>query len=558
MRAIAAAVLCFIAIVHVLIRGIGCRAGDACPFVHDSASASKSTTGKTAKASASQPSQAAKVTAPASQSASGTVPGAQDGKASAQPGTQRHGAPAVDRSRVVQKPISRVQVEDPREFQIQQLRRRFTPKETAEADGTALAFSMAPSDPDFPFEMVGLECVLHVPAGYPGKGQPFLDVKNKEMGRGYQINVEKGFDALVARSSQMTLLGLMNGLDKQLESLLTGQKAETVKLIPNARTTANPSQDAQAEPTRTMIQANVPKFSSVPEQSFTPEQLRDAAARREVETRQLEARLGRLPLFFKSSDGIAYTLPVEPRRRGDLPVSLQVVKSIRLFVPLMYPLQPCRIEVLGVAREAALTTEKAFEKKARESSDSTLMAHVNYLSQNMHVLATQAMEEDSPAAAVPAEIASLQLDDASATKLTENKSSVLSNTLDDRSHIHVIPRPPEWGMPGRTDPEEDSDSSDAYDSEGNSEDEDSGVELEKIAEATSTAPERGILLSFPHLELHGVELLELTSLSLTVKCERCKDQMDINSLRSTSAGDTGAVKAESCKKCASNLNIGTY
>ena len=459
---------------------------------------------------------------------------------------------------MVQKPISRVQVEDPREFQIQQLRRRFSPKETAEADGTALAFSMAPSDPDFPFEMVGLECVLHVPAGYPGKGKPFLDVKNKEMGRGYQINVEKGFDALLAKSPQMTLLGLFAALDKQLESLLAAPKAETVKLVPNARTSALPSQSVQTEPTREQVQAAALKSSPGPEQTCSPEQRRDAAARREAETRQLEARLGRLPLFFKSSDGIAYTLPIEPRRRGDLPASLQGVKSIRLFVPLMYPLLPCRIEVLGVAREAALNTEKAFEKRARDSPESTLMAHVNYLSQNMHVFATAPMKEDPPEATIQANIASLQLEDGSVSKAPESKSSAPSTTLDDRSHIHVIPRPPEWGVPGQADQEEDSDSSDAYESEDDSVDEDSGVELEQIPEATSTAPERGILLSFPYLELHGIELLEVTSLSLTIKCDRCKDQMDVKNLRSTNAGDSGAVKSESCKKCASHLNIGPY
>ncbi|MCJ1288357.1 hypothetical protein MMC26_007712, partial [Xylographa opegraphella] len=428
----------------------------------------------------------------------------------------------------------------------------------AEADGTALAFSMAPSDPDFPFEMAGLECVLHVPAGYPGKGQPFLDVKNKEMGRGYQINVEKGFGALVAKSPQTTLLGLMNGLDKSLESLLTAPKADTMKLVSNARASTNPSQRIQVEHARDQVPAIVPKPLPMPEQTFTPEQRRDAAARREVETRQLEARLGRLPLYYKSSDGIAYTLPIEPRRRGNLPVSLQVVNSIRLFVPLMYPLQPCRIEVLGVAREAALHTEKAFEQRARESSESTLMAHVNYLSQNMHVLATAPMKEDPPEAPITANIASLRLEDASASNVTDSGSSAPSNTLDDRSHVHVIPRPPEWGVPGHDDQEEDSDSSDAYDSEDDSADEDLGVELDKIPEATSTAPERGILLSFPYLELHGIELLELTSLSLTIKCERCKDQMDIQNLRSTASGDSGSAKRESCKKCASHLNIGPY
>ena len=448
-------------------------------------------------------------------------------------------------------------MEDPREFQIQQLRKRFSPKETPEADGTALAFSMAPSDPDFPFEMVGLECVLHVPTRYPSKGQPFLDVKNKEMGRGYQINVEKGFDALVAKSPPMTLLGLMSALDRQLESLLTAQKAETIKIVSNARTSANQAQSVQTEAARGQVQAIVQKSSPVLEQTFSSGQRRDAAARREVETRQLEARLGRQPLFFKSSDGIAYTLPIEPRKRGDLPASLQSVKSIRLFVPLMYPLQPCRIEVLGVARDAALNTDKAFEKRARESPESTLMSHVNYLSQNMHVFAAAPIRKDLPQAAVQANIASLQLEDASPLKAIESTISVASNKLDDRSHIHVIPRPPEWGIPGEDD-REDSVSSDSYDSEDDSADEDSGVELEKNPEATTAAPERGVLLSFPYLEFHGIELLEVTSLSITIRCDRCKDQMDVKNLRSTGPRNTGAVKTESCKKCASHLSIGTY
>lgn len=132
--------------------------------------------------------------------------------------------PPVNDNRVVQKPVSRAQREDPREFQIQQLRRRFSPTERPENGGIALTFQMIPSDPDFPFEMTALECVLHVPTSYPENGRPSLDVRNQEMGRAYQINVERGFAILAGKSPQATLLGLMNALDKQLEHLLTEQK----------------------------------------------------------------------------------------------------------------------------------------------------------------------------------------------------------------------------------------------------------------------------------------------------------------------------------------------
>ncbi len=84
------------------------------------------------------------------------------------------------------KPVPKAQAEDPRGFQIKQLKRRFSRTETAEDGGRVFEFQMVPSNPDFPFEMVGLECVIHVPTSYlkEGGGRPRLEVKNEEMRRG--------------------------------------------------------------------------------------------------------------------------------------------------------------------------------------------------------------------------------------------------------------------------------------------------------------------------------------------------------------------------------------
>lgn len=153
------------------------------------------------------------------------------------------------------------------------------------------------------------------------------------MGRGYQINVERGFTALTEGSPQATLLELMNTLDKQLESLLTEQKAETVKIIPNAVVGSSVRQAQVVQPTQANIDAMKPKIQDVskPPLIYTQEQRRVAQERRDAETRQLEARLGRLPLFSKLSDGIAYNVPVTPRRHADLPVPLQAVKTVKLL-----------------------------------------------------------------------------------------------------------------------------------------------------------------------------------------------------------------------------------
>lgn len=454
--------------------------------------------------------------------------------------------PPVDGSRVVSRPIPKAQHENPREFQITQLKRRFSPTERNENDGTSYAFSLAPSDPDFPFELVGLECVLHVPAAYPKEARPSLDVKNKEMGRGFQINVERGFSRLAESNPQSTLLGLMNSLDKHLESLLTEQKAETITIIPNntrlqgrSAQQVKPAEDVKAPQLQ-------PVTSSRPQSFFTPEQRRLASERRDAETRQLEARIGRLPLFSKSSDGIEYKVPITPRKIEDLPVPLQAVNVIKLFVPLLYPLQHCRVEIQGVSREAAKNTEVGFEKKVKEATETTLMGHVNYLAQNMHVLAAQPMEElEVEKADLPA-VASLSVDEeASGKDLTKGEE-------DDRSHIKFIPRPPEWAAQEEEEGDStDSEYSDFYDS-GDEDEKDGVAALDPVPESSTaiTAPERGISLSLPFLELYGIELLELVSLSVTIKCERCKDSMDVSNLRNS------ASRSESCKKCAMPLSVG--
>lgn len=520
-----------------------------CPFLHDPVRLAESKTKGDAGVEAAQ-SRRAKNTATGEKTIQGRDHAPLESSPVLGPGSrppngrQYHAAP-VERSRVVAKPVPRAQADDPREFQIQQLRRRFSPTERTEDDGTVFTFRMAPSDPDFPFEMAGLECALRVPWTYPRIGRPSLHVTNKEMGRGYQINVEKGFDALVDRSPQATLLGLMNALDKKLEALLSEQKADTIKLLPNNDPKPPQSQitsKIEAVPSRP-IPVGVPR----PPEAHSTAQKVQASAKREAETRQLEARLGRLPLFSKSSDGIVYTIPIEPRKRGDLPVPLQPVTTVKFFVPLLYNLQPCRIELQGVNKDAASTTEMAFEQRARDHSEMSLMGHINYVTQSMHVMAiTPAKEDDHEALSV----SSLHLAD---TVRPVPAGDSRPQTMDDRSHIQVIPRPPEWTI--RNDEGDgESDYSDSYDSGDESIEEEEAEGADTVPQ--DSAPERGILLSFPFLELYSIELLELVSLCITIKCERCKDTMDISNLRNNANGEPSGVRSESCKKCASALSIG--
>jgi len=137
-----------------------------------------------------------------------------------------------------------------------------------------------------------------------------------------------------------------------------------------------------------------------------------------------------------------------------------------------------------------------------------------------------------------------------------------SNTYqaDDRPHLHVIPRPPEWD----TKPDADDASETQSDSYESSSDEEAHKEGEESAQpaaadqfptASSAPEERGVLMSFPHIELPGIELLELSSLNITIKCERCKDTMDVQKLRNYDGTATG-MRQQACKKCATVLAVG--
>ncbi|KAK0640922.1 hypothetical protein B0T16DRAFT_418735 [Cercophora newfieldiana] len=438
-------------------------------------------------------------------------------------------------SRVVPKPVPERQVKDARGYQIEQLRRRFSPKESSlENGGSAFLFDLKPSDPDFPYDLDHLEVDLRVPAAYPA-APPQLSVKNRDIPRGFAINIEKGWAKLVEEKKGATLLALTNALDKNLESFLSEQKAETVKLMTFKDTKPEP---APVEPVAAPKPA-VERRPYIPRESFTRDQIAEAKARRVQEVRQLEARMGKLPSYQKSSDGIIYTLPLEPKRRTQLPIGLQGVNSVQLVIPLLYPLQPLRVLLNEVESEDAEPLEELFSQKAMNRKDMTLTSHVNYLAQNLHALAKEAHKPSPVSVTVPES----RVDPATEAKEAEH-TSTLGN---EKTHIHVIPRPPEWTM-GESDGSETDD-----DDYSEDEDEDEGgvtIDAEAGGSAIPTqTSETGIAISFPSIELHGIELLQISLLNLSVKCNRCKTINEITSL------PPNHPKPSSCKKCATAFSV---
>ncbi|THX18758.1 hypothetical protein D6D17_01902, partial [Aureobasidium pullulans] len=509
----------------------GCKAGTNCPFVHADSSVPKILE---TKPRAAKP-----------------KPERGDGREIAIPSRQHE--LSVDRSKVVSRPVPKTEREDPRVFQLGQLRRRFAPTEEALRDATLLKLKLAPSDPDFPFDLPFLDCSLTIPLSYP-KDKPSLRITNQEMPRGFQLNVERGFDQIISESPNATLLGIFNRLDKQLETLLSGEKADTVKIIRNAPS-SEPQEQTRLGTKTSELQPVANARRSEPTPSFTSEQKSQAEKRRQADIRQLVARLGRLPGFVQSSDDVSFTIPFQPTKKTALPEALRNQKSIRLVVPQLYNLHTPRIEVNGNNDPAARALEQAFQERVKSETGLNLLAHINFLTQHAHTMSTPKEAGPLPEGqsksveAVRAELVVPVPTQVSGVSVSDNS---------DKPHIQVIPRPPEWnndGPKGTDGPDGwSSDDSYSYDSGDETEGESSDKPEQQPA-PTSGLAERGIMLSFPNLELYGCELLELVSLSITVKCERCKDLLDVQRLRNNIKGDVTGMRDEICKKCANNLAV---
>lgn len=535
----------------------GCRAGADCPYIHD-VSAREQNTRQPGQQLASQRRHGKSQDSPSDAVTAGFESLRIDGQQS-KSGTT---TPQTSQS---QRPVSMAEKSDPREFQINQLRRRFRPEEKTDVKETTLTFGLTPSDPDFPFELDNLRCVLHVPISYPGTGRPKLSVTNPEMDTAYQENVARGFDHIVdftiKTKGQGTLLNWMNTLDKQLERLLTSlERGPRLKFVanigdvvaakePTPRQEAAPNQCPTTGPAPVVPSSRLqsqPTIKPVATRTHTPEQRAEAEKRRSTETKQLEARLGRLPLFQKRTD-TSFIVPIQPIKHDRLPNALQAVKTVKLVVPQLYPLEHSAIEIQANESPEARSVEIGFAQWVEQNSQMNLVSQINYLASNMHNFAKTPLPEAAEQAQGDAVFIEPKV------PAPEPADLVSTDATEDRPHLHVIPRPPEWSVP---DPHSGSDMTDesSYEEESEEEmegDEDGGA----LVPAAVDTPGRGVALSFPFLELYGIELLEIIHLAITIKCERCKQSSDIKNVPHVQ-DPKATPKIESCKKCANSMSIG--
>lgn len=504
-----------------------------------------------------------------------------DASASPHRSRGRRGRSSVDPRRVVQRPLP-PRGADPRTFQISQLQRRF---HCSDVDGSRFPISLAPSDPDFPYDIDKLHFALTVPHEYPAASyaRPSIRVLNDDVPAGFEANIERGFDSLAAAAAartgrRTTLLDLINRLDKNLESFLKNESATVLQVVPNKAERALRSFDAGAAEFVPAQSAPPPSRPSTlvtesdPVAQASPEERAAARKKRETELRQLEARLGSSNEFSKAPDGVTYMVPLEPQKKALLPVPLQPIRKVSLIVPLSYNLLPPRIELKmgGVPAEMKQNIEVSWIRQCEENTGFTLMAHLNALASKLHTMVFESRAETKALPVVkPAEEFVTALEPSPVSRVSSAEIKATGKVADkglENPHIQVIPRPPEWLFPdngnnegssedsvysGISDPENEKD--------GEIEETNSGKNTEETiggGAAAQSTREHGTSLSYPGIQMAGIQLLESLTLNIIVKCTHCRAEKEVSNLRGTASREVPRSRVDSCDKCARPFGIG--
>ncbi|EGC49281.1 CHY zinc finger domain-containing protein [Histoplasma capsulatum var. duboisii H88] len=532
----------------------GCRAGDACRFAHETVSSNSLTASSENPTSFIDTTNNARV-----ETAIDPEPRFLDGRneeeltPQVQELTTSPQESTGTKPRAVQRPTPHAQRGNPREFELNQIRRRFHPQERSDEDGTILSFHMHPSDLDLSDNLKSLACAMHVPLDYPVRGMPSLEIVDENVGMREKILIQEEFENITKARISGTLLNRMNVLDRSLTKVFHKENPGQV--------TAPLGSVAHESEGYTPDQGNLKQ----PRAATISQEKEQASLRRAKEITQLTSRLERTPLFSKSSDGISFTIPLNPLKPHLIPQSLKSVKQFNLVVPLLYPLEPCHINILGTDDNSARATESSFKNHVIENPNASLTSHVNYLSTMLHTLANRLVESSESDRGVTLlslndnpDAKEIVVSSATTPRLeSQPKETEVSTELADRPHIQVIPRPPEWMSPkeGNESYSDESDYSDAEESAADSDDDGDGGGV-NIPSVPPLPAGRDVALSFPSMELRGIELLELKALHLTLKCERCKDLLDMKNIK---IGDDGISippkRVESCKKCGNYISL---
>ncbi|KAG9071293.1 hypothetical protein KI688_005504 [Linnemannia hyalina] len=512
-----------------------------------------------------------------------------------------------------------------RSFEITQLASRFasslTPRSASSSSVTDeesdnFELKIVPSDPDFPYEISALHVLLAVPKSYPTEPCS-VQVLNRDIPKGFATNLERGFDQAAAQQ-QKSLLAHLNWLDVNMEQLLQKPPAPTIRFIGHANNNSNsssrkssPSNDtsspvlppplprSSAESTKknntppklTQAPAPAPSPQQPPppvQKTYTPAERDQANVQRQKQMNQIQARFRS---SFESLSPTSVNISLESTDKDKMPVKWQGPLWIVLLVPV-------------------LNVEQGFRKIVATMPQLSLFQLLNQLNRDLKDLmslpppSTAPSPTPQPSSAPTAQSSPLKDTPQPGQGSSRSRAAVNFSETDRNEHkgkviyVDALQEPRKGNFDTiqdhgaiTSDDEEDYDSSETEEesseenhaeptttkNNNNSEDDgfDSEQEEEEEAESGSkaggpvieSAPKRGIEIRMPDLKLDHISLLYCRSLSLLVRCNRCKALIDMPELvpdesttSSSSSTTTGSGsgsgdkrKWRACENCQSLL-----
>lgn len=475
------------------------------------------------------------------QSGSQTPVSSDQGGQASQPRTQR--VTQADPNRRVARPKPNVQ--NQRMNDINQVKRRWKsvteqiPEDAVrDAGATTIAFDMAPSDPDFPFEISHLSVKMTVPKAYP-KEMPAIEVQNKDIPKGFALNVDAGFYSIAREHlGKMSLLRMMYQLDNRLEEFLKMDKAKTIKIVKYAtkKPSPEPSKPKAFNPSANVFVPQMKSAPSVPAaQIIVPPKI---AAEQKRQVDLLRARIKDLPLHKETASGHYYSLNrLEIYQSFSTPEIFQnkPVLKARLFVPKRFPeTRDVRIELLDIPQKIGRVVEQNFARFAKYTTEKwTLTALVNYFVTKFTKLCDD-------------------IDDVKETHVAKDKGKEKEEVPVTETTDEVAEVTEEVEKVAIEDSEETEETEDV---EMEVEAESDDTKVTSYTEDVPTLEPRGTEIKLTGIELVNIGVLECSTLNLTVNCTRCKTANDVQGIVAGPYGRDGKAVGVACSQCNQTLVV---
>lgn len=484
-----------------------------------------------------------------------------------------------------------------------------TPKWTAkrlqsDSGETAFAVEVAPSDPEFPFDLSCLYLALVVPAVYPPKrtSDSVLEIQlaNKDVPIGVKRNIEVGFAKHVRNKTNAaieantpedipSLVEYLQWLDANLESLMQQKPAPTIKftlfggnreatqLVESTETGSSKRIQQQPPPSRPPVRRPVPKplvEASEADTSDSPSSASGLNPRRAMDIKQLERRFRSSFSILKDDDDTVIQLDIVPSDPDAKSFDIYKMTST-ITIPARYPSVGASLKIDGnsvLGRKGKPSTWllasgdrenyldhicQNFGRHVAESPDTTLLHHLNWLDRWLVSIISEPLPTDASSQRVADAVHDPDSKHAAGTENESSSKPWIKTIAIEDAELPKDMSQLDLGL------ENDSCSSQSDSDEYKQEDPVDNVADDGNGHFFAKPDRRGTEIRFASAEMTNISMAYCSSLNITARCGRCKDTVEIKSIiptasisgnnTSNTAKDNQVWKA--CDSCATIIGI---